>query len=250
MIEVFIIIAVLFFIAVMFYKQGNEEFQILQLEGDRLEEPELPALYGEHNPIVVRGFQTPAIGTEETLRKRPQILQMSVGTGVSLRDLLTSPQRLATFLFTPTTAEFLAKESGLQIWFEHHLYRKLLPSRYTAFAYSFRTQLWPHHRGLTKTTAFQTLVMPTQGTVTLSLLLPKSLPYLPTGWKGRPFSSLTLADTPLLAQIQFLEIKLRKGSFALLPAHVLYDVSTSGKEVAWTCIAEIHHPISRLASGS
>ena len=45
MIEIFIIIAVVFFIAVLFYKQANEQFDILQITADRLEE--LPTLYAE-----------------------------------------------------------------------------------------------------------------------------------------------------------------------------------------------------------
>lgn len=248
LLEVFLFATTLFVIAILFYKQVNEEFQILQLESERLEE--IPQLLGDRAPIVVREFQTPPIGTQEALEKRVGILQMAIDSKTTLRQLLANKPALANYKFSPETTEFLAKESGLQVWFEHHLYKNLLPNPWTAPLYSFRTELWPDHRGLTKSTAVVTMLMPTQGTAIVSLLLPKMTPYLPPGWKGRHFSSLSSADTPLIGQIQFLELKIRKGTFALLPPHLIYDVRTADDSdlPVWTLIAHIHHPISRLAS--
>lgn len=243
MIEIFIILTVLFFIAVLFYKQANEQFEILQIPAERIHE--LPTLYTDRSPIVISDFQPPSLGTEQELQKRPNILQMSIAPNLSLKQLLASPQTLQTFPFTQKTATFLAKESGLSVWFEHHLYDQVLPSLYTKFLYSFKTSLWPNHRGLFKTTGFQTLIMPTQGTATVSLMLAKVLPYLPTRWEGRQFHTLTQKDTPLLNQIKFIEITLRKGNLLLLPAHVIVDIRSV--DSAWCCIAEIHHPISLLA---
>jgi hypothetical protein len=244
--EAIMILGVIFFIAVMFYKQGNEEFEILQIEGERLQE--LPTLYADKAPIVVSDFKLPALGTQTELQKRPHILQMSVAPGLSLKALLGSESSLKAYTFKKPTAEFLAKETGLSVWFEHHLYTSLLPSLYTQWLYSHATSLWPHHRGLFKTTAFQTLIMPTQGEARVSLILSKALPYLPKRWEGRAFHGLTPQDTPLLSQIQFVEVKLRPGNLLLLPAHLIVDIaSDTSKENAWTFIAEIHHPISKLA---
>jgi hypothetical protein len=242
MIEYLLFAIVLFFIAVLFYKQANEEFQILQLE-ERFSE--LPTLYAERSPIVMSGFQTPNLGSQEDLGKRPQIMNMLVRQNTTLRQLLASSQ-LPQFQFPLASAKFLAKESGLSTWFEHHLFKKLLPSPYTEWVYSFNTSLWPDHRGLFKTTAFQTVLMPTQGTASVKLLLPKMVPYLPTKWKGRQFSTLSLQDTPLLNQIQFIEIRIRKGNLLFLPAHLIVDIESL--ESSWIFIAEIHHPISALAS--
>jgi hypothetical protein len=224
MLEYLLFAIVLFFIGVLFYKQANEEFQILQLDADRFSE--LPTLYAERSPIVMSDFQTPNLGSYEELSKRPQIIGM-LGQG-------------------PSSAKFLAKESGLSVWFEHHLFKKLLPSPYTEWVYSFNTSLWPDHRGLFKTTAFQTVLMPTQGTASVKLLLPKMIPYLPTKWKGRRFSTLSLRDTPLLNQIQFIEIRIRKGNLLLLPAHLIVDIESI--ESSWVFMGEINHPISALAS--
>jgi len=224
MLEYLLFAIVLFFIGVLFYKQANEEFQILQLDADRFSE--LPTLYAERSPIVMSDFQTPNLGSYEEVSKRPQIMKM-LGQGQK-------------------SAKFLAKESGLSVWFEHHLFKKLLPSPYTEWVYSFNTSLWPDHRGLFKTTAFQTVLMPTQGTASVKLLLPKMIPYLPTKWKGRRFSTLSLQDTPLLTQIQFIEIRIRKGNLLLLPAHLIVDIESI--ESSWVFMGEINHPISALAS--
>lgn len=243
MIEIFIIVTVLFFIAVLFYKQANEQFEILQIHAERIHE--LPTLYIDRSPIVISDYEPPALGTEIEMQKRPNILQMTIAPNLTLKLLLASPQALQTFPFTPKTATFLAKESGLTTWFEHHLYEQLLPSPYTKFLYSFKTSLWPNHRGLFKTTGFQTMIMVTQGTASVSLMLSKVIPYLPTRWQGIRFHSLTTQDTPLLNQIKFMEITLRKGNLLLLPAHVIVDIRSITS--AWTFIAEIHHPISLLA---
>ena len=238
MLEIIIIFTVLFFIAVLFYKQANEKIEILQIQGERIEE--LPSMYADRSPIVITDFQTPFLGTLEEFQKRPNILQMTVAPNLSLKQLLES-SALEKFQFTQETAKFLAKESGLTVWFEHHLYEYIIPS-YTKWLYSFKTSLWPHHRGLFKTVAFQTLLMPTEGTAKVHLMLGKVLPYLPTRWEGRSFNSLTAQDTPLIGQIKFIEITLRRGNFLLLPAHMIVDVTD-----AWCFIAEIHHPISLLA---
>jgi hypothetical protein len=231
MLEYILFIIVLFFIGILFYKQANEEFQILQLDAERLSE--LPTLYVDRSPIVVSDFQTPSLGTEEELLKR----------AIDLRLPPHIPKE---------TASYLAKEAGLSIWFEHHLYKQLLPSPYTQFIYSFNTSLWPLRRGLFKTTAFQTLIMPTQGTASVKLMLQKMIPYLPSKWVGRGFSELSLYDTPLLGQIQFIEIRVRKGNLLFLPAHLIVDVESfrenSSVENAWVFMAEIHHPISLIAS--
>jgi hypothetical protein len=232
-IEITVFISVLLFIAVLFYKQANEQFEILQIDATRLSE--LPTLYQDRSPIVISEYDTPNLGTSEDLYKRQSIVQMPTGPNQTLGQLL----KYKGLTLPIKTAEFLAKETGLQIWFEHHLAKALIPS----YLYSFNCSLWPYKRGMFKTKAFQTLLMPTQGTAIVTLMLQKMIPYLPTKWNTREFGSLTLHDTPLLNQIQFIDIKLRKGTLLLLPAHLIVDIKSDD---AWTFIAEIHHPISRV----
>ena len=134
---------------------------------------------------------------------------------------------------------------------EKHLRTYILPSPATSFLYSTKTSLWPHHRGLFKTTAFQTILLPTQGKANISLLLESQEAYLPKLWKGRSFHDLTPQDTPLLNQIKFMEVALRKGHMLVLPAHMIVDIQTmesEDREDAWCLCVELHHPISYLAS--
>jgi len=243
MIEYIVILAVLLFIAVLFYKQANEQFEILQITAERIQE--LPTLYQDRSPIVVSDFPTPNLGTYSEISKRPHIMQMALPLASPLPNQISIGQAIhSRMLFPSKGAEVLAKESGLSIWFEHHLYKALLPSPYTSWVYSFKTSLWPNKRGMFKTKAFQTLLMPTQGTAILTLMLPKMIPYLPTKWSGRAFSSLSTQDTPLLSEIKFLEIRLRKGNLLLLPAHLIADIRS--EEDSWTFMAEIHHPVSYM----
>lgn len=246
MLNILFCLVVIVFIAIIFYKQANEEIDILQLDAERIEE--VPNLYGERSPIVLKGFPVPALGSYEEMKKRPKLLGMYVGDR-SLDTLLHSPG-LKDYPFHPTTMEFLSKEAGLDVWFGLHCYKNLLPSQWTQWMYFYKTGLWPSHRGLWQTSAVHTLLLPTQGTARVSLLVSKMIPYLPVEWKGRKLKSLTAADTPLVSHLHYIEIKLKKGNALLLPAHVLVDVSSEASgvdDMLWMFQAEIHHPISNLA---
>ena len=245
MIEYAGILIVAIFIAILFYKQANESFQILQLDADRLKD--LPTLYPDHSPIVVKGLTLPPLGTESELRRRPAVLAALAAPATPLSVVLNRPD----FKFSPMTTAFLSKESGLDTWFRLNLFDTLLPSPYTKWLYFPRTSLWPSGRGLFKTTAFQTLILPTQGTVILTLLLQTMIPYLPGQWKGRRFTSLSPEDTPLLSQLKFIEIRVRTGNCVLVPPHLLADIrseTVQGQPNAWVFIAEVHHPISGFAT--
>jgi hypothetical protein len=248
MFEILFFIIVLLFIAILFYKQANEEIEILQIDSERMEE--IPGLYGDRSPIVIKNFPVPALGSYEDFQKRPKVLQMKMGSTLHTLQSLLESNELKDFQFHPKTTSHLAKESGLDIWFGLHCYKGLLPSKFTEWLYSYSTGLWPSHRGLTKTRAVQTLFVPTQGVAKVCILLPKMVPYLPVEWKGKQFNKLTAEDTPLLSQIQYVEIKLRKGNALLLPAHILVDISSDPADLhntLWMFQAEIHHPISLLA---
>lgn len=245
MIEFLFFFVVLFFIAALFYRESKTEFEILQLEADRLEE--LPDLYSEKQPIVLRGLSFPPLGTYSELRKRPQILQMGITPTLTLDALLHSPD-LATFSFREETTAFLARESGLPIWCTQTFYPTVLPTFGKPF-YTTKESLWPSHRGLWKTTAYYTMCIPTQGIASVKLLLPTMVPFLPLRWEGRRFDSLRTEDTPLLSQLQFVEIKVRTGTAVCIPAHVLVDLSQheESTDTLFTYMIDIHHPISRLA---
>jgi hypothetical protein len=247
--ELVIIIVVCFFIAILFYKQANESFEILQVNSKQMDE--LPTYYAEHSPIVVKDFALPNLGTLADLEKRPQIMNLSVGVNLSLKALIQSEGSIKAYTWNQQQADFLAKESGLKTWWDLQLFPTLLPSPYTKWLYSSKSSLWVYTRGLFKTKAFQTVLMPTQGVAKVSIMLATAEPYLPTDWKGRKFASLTLNDTPLLNQIKFIEIRLKRGHLLFLPAHMIVDIASEKSdpsEQAWVFCGEIHHPISRIAN--
>lgn len=245
MIEFIFLLAVLYFIAVLFYRDSKDSFEILQLEADRINE--LPDLYAEKRPIVIRGLHLPSLGTYAELKKRPQILQLGVSPTQTLDSLLHSP-KLSSFPFSEEMTSFLAKESGLPVWCKPNLYPKIIPP-FGKYLYSTKESLWPSHRGLWKTKAYYTLCSPTQGMASVKLLLPAMIPYLPVRWEGRNFDSLKKEDTPLLSHLEFVEIKLRPGNALLIPAHVLANITEHAEspEPLFTFLVEIHHPVSRFA---
>jgi hypothetical protein len=245
MIEFLFLLAVLYFIAVLFYRDKKDSFEILQLEADRINE--LPDLYAEKYPIVIRGLALPSLGTYDELKKRPHILQLGVSPTQSLDSLLHSPS-LSTFTFSEETTSFLAKESGLPVWCTPNLYPKLIPP-FGKQVYSTKESLWPSHRGLWKTKAYYTFCSPTQGMASVKLLLPAMIPFLPVQWERRNFDSLKKEDTPLLSHLEFVEIKLRPGNALMIPAHILANITQhpESPEPLFTYIVEIHHPISRFA---
>lgn len=221
MIEVIIIISVMLFIAVLFYKQANDTFTILQMDSEN--KLELPTLYQDKSPIVITNFPTPQLGTMAEIQKRP--------------NLKGNP-------------DILSKELGLDVWFEQTLFTHLVPGWGSRWFYTFNNSLWINTKGLAKTSAFQTLIMPTEGEISINLLVSSvNVPYLPKKWQGRSFKSLTSLDTPLINQIEFLEVKLRKGNVLLLPPHVIYDFYTDPERQSGITVfvSEIHHPISKIA---
>ena len=245
MIEFIFLLAVLYFIAILFYRECKDSFEILQLDASRIDE--LSDLYPEKRPIVITGMQFPLLGTYKELKKRPHILQLGVTESLSLDGLLHSPE-LSSFTFNDETTRFLAKESGLPVWCSQNIYPKLLPA-FARQLYSTKESLWPSHRGLWKTKAFYTFCTPTQGIASVKLLLPSMIPYLPLKWERMNFDSLRTEDTPLLSQLQFVEVKVRPGNALLIPAHILVNITQHAEstDTLFTYIVDIHHPISRFA---
>jgi hypothetical protein len=99
-----------------------------------------------------------------------------------------------------------------------------------------------------KTTAKLTAFTPTEGTYVVSILSVESEQYLPKAWQYRYVSSLTPNDTPLVADIKFLDIVVRPGTALLIPPHAV--VSMEPKEPSTfsaAAILEYHEPVSLLA---
>lgn len=235
MLEYIFLGVIVVFISILFYKQANEQIEILQLNSERIHD--LPTLLQERSPVVVRDYSTPPLGTPAELSKRPALV-----------PLLSSRS-----MFSESVKASLATQSGLDIWFEHTWLPKLTTPLSRLWTRP-RSRIVPLTEGLWKTTAPLTFFMPTQGAFRIRILSPSSEPYLPSVWWGKQFDSFTLQDTPLLSQIQYSELRVRHGHLLFLPPHLVLDSTPSDdpkdlekKEEPWAYIVELHHPISFLA---
>ena len=240
MLEYLFLVAAIFCIAVFFYKQANEQLEILQFDADRI--ADLPTLLSERSPVILRNYTTPALGTIEEVRKQTR-LQPLLNRGT---DSISSHDR-----------SMLSQDLGMDLWFEH-AWLSILTTPFTRLYTSPRSRMILGHEGLSKTTAPLTWFMPTQGSFSVFLLVPRCAVFLPpTGaWKGISSNHLTLDLVPLLGQLQWLELKVRKGHIHFLPPHLIVefreesgvDQTALGSWGPMGYLVELHHPISRLAS--
>ena len=247
MLEIALFCAIFFLVLVFFYKQKAEGLNILQIESEKLNT--FHELLSEKYPIVIRGLGEPKFLTPEILKSTPRLHGFQLGPNLYLGDILKSPSSLPTKLHVPEEArKRLATEVGLHVWGEH----TWLP-HYTgenpSWFLTLETQVNVGSIGLTKASAYSTLLYPTSGTFVCSLLVDTAEKFLPKTWQGRFLDELTISDTPLLKEIQFIDIILRPGHVLHIPPHWLYSCKVKDTSVLPLFgILEFHHPISRLAS--
>jgi hypothetical protein len=103
--------------------------------------------------------------------------------------------------------------------------------------------------GMTRTMAKYTCIMPTEGTYVLSILSRQSESFLPTKWQYRYPDSLTLNDTPLVADLKYLDIIVRPGTTVCLPPHSIISIEPvkESAELFALVIVEYHEPITLIA---
>ncbi len=249
--ELLFLFALVFLIAVLFYKQRAPDLQILQLEHDQIS-AQLADLLEEQQPIVIRGTMPPRGLTAEALAKAPRLASFPVG-GQPLSAILAQPSLLASAAGIPTLSlelrRNLAEELSIPVWatrnwLPHFAHCSLLGP----LVGTMRSEAVIGGLGMWKTTAKLTAFTPTEGTYVVSILSVESEQYLPKAWQYRYVSSLTPNDTPLVADIKFLDIVVRPGTALLIPPHAV--VSMEPKEPSTfsaAAILEYHEPVSLLA---
>lgn len=247
MIEILVVLVVALAVFIVFYRQAIEQYNILQIESTQISE--LPKLLSERTPLVVRSIGEPKLFTPETLKQNPRLLSFPLEPTVSLGTYLTSPK--PTVKFAQKSATVLANETGLQVWAEHMWFPKLFSNTWWEMIHSLSSEAWMGEKGLRKTTAITTILYPTSGTLEVTLLTEQQEQFLPKAWRGRFPELLTVQDTPLVAEIKYITIKLRPGTMLCLPTHWFVSVRASeeskGKPLLWGWI-QVHNPISLVAS--
>ncbi len=247
MLEIALFIAIFFLVLVFFYKQKAEGFNILQIETTNLSS--FPELLTEKYPIVIRGLGEPKFLTPDLLKNTPRLHGFQLGPKLFLGDVLRDSTKLpATVPLSTEQRRSLASEVGLHVWAEH-TWLPHYSGENASWFLSMDTQVSIGSIGLSKTSAYSTLLYPTSGTFTCSLMTDSAEKFLPKQWQGRFLDELTLADTPLLKEIQFIDIILRPGHMLHIPPHWIYCCKVKEKTmVPLVGLLEVHHPISRLAT--
>jgi hypothetical protein len=246
---ILLLLAMIFLTSVFFYKQTNTDFHILQMEQGQIDK--LFELAEERQPIVLRGAAVPHAFTRESLSKIPRLGNTPIAT-TDLTSILNGSTVLLSDgppAMTPAAAAAFAKEIGLDIWTLQVWAETLKSTSYIGFAGSCRTSAWFGGVGLFKTTAMLTVLLPTEGVFYAGLIPKSSELYLPKEWKYRYPASFTMNDTPLVSELQFIDIKLKAGTALILPPHATVSMTPDSGLSLWVMI-EYHEPISLLASGS
>lgn len=246
MIEIGILLGIVFLVLVFFYKQKAQEFRISQIENTQLQT--LPDLFTELNPIVIRGLPPPTFLTPETIRKNMRIQNFPVGSdGLTIQKWLSSESILSTQPAELRTT--LAGELGIPMWAQHTWFEPLTAETWYSFAMKMDSEAWLTNMGMMKTVAVTTAIYPTNGSFTCSLMLDSATKFLPA-WEGRFLSDYSSADTPLLHQVQFLDIRLRPGHMLLVPPHWIVSMKADNNVAKpMFALIELHHPLSGLAKG-
>lgn len=243
MIEIFLIIAFVFLVAVFFYKQALEEFDVLQIEGNQLEK--LPDLLSEKSFLVVRSLPTIQLWNPNAVREISRIQKAPYGTLTLLEIAETSSVPLPPIY--PTLSEKLAEQTGIQTWIETTWFPRIIQNSWFKWLFSCRSEVAIGDKGLRKTTAYSTLLLPTHGDLLISVMPESSETYLPTDWQGKFFHAMKRSDAPLISEIKFLDIKVRQGSALFVPPHWILNVQKEGEKTPWFVWAEFHHPMSKFA---
>jgi len=165
--EFIILIATIFIINVFFYKQTVSEYKIHQAEnGDLIKATEL---IPELSPIVVRGFSTPNLWTSEDIRPGSRLAALPLIYDGFQPFPLSSAATMDLPTKAPSTAALIAQEMGLQVWAEHTIL-PVFQGLWYGQLLSVQTFALIGAQGLSQTTAFETILMPTEGDILVTLL--------------------------------------------------------------------------------
>ena len=252
---VLVLIFLIVIIMYLFYRHRRSDVEILQLENDQVPE-KLPELLEELQPIVIRGVNPPKGLTRESLQKIQRLAQFSVG-GQPLADVLANPGILFNAAGVPAISqagrEQLAKELSFPVWADHNWLPVFSQSTWLGAAVGCtRTEAVLGGLGMRRTAAKYTCIMPTEGTFTLSIVSRDSESFLPANWQYKYISSLTLNDTPLVADLKFLDIVVRPGTAVCLPPHYVISIepssnaSSNAPNLFAFAVIEYHEPITLL----
>jgi len=245
LLEVLLVLLLIATILVFFYKQAVQEFRIVQT--DSLQK--VPSLLAERCPIVIYPFPNPQnLWTYEDVLQRRRLRDLPITGKVTVHHLTYNEEPPA---LSSEFSERIATEAGLDVWVNHEVLPVFKGQPLLSPFLRAKTSICIGPQGLRQTFAYATVLVATEGCLRVSLLTESADPFLPADWRGRRLSKLTRDDTPLIGQIQTVEVVVHKGSALIIPPHwrICWDDDRSETEKgrpSLSVLVELHHPVSRL----
>jgi len=242
-------LCIVFFIAVVFYKQRRENTELLQSEFANSQDS-LKELFEERQPIILRTTPIPQSLALEQLTKMIRLYDFPLNKG-TLREYMANPSLhgvAGTPLMSVQTSQLLAKELALEIWVNNVL-QGMIHDMGGAFSmiYSQTIRTMLGGIGMQRASSVMTMILPVEGKYTVSLVNRKSEQFLPTAWKYRYPRTLTINDSPLVSEIQYIDIVLRPGTMLCLPTHCIFSIEADDPTTFHSALwIEIDSPISSL----
>lgn len=246
MLELIIICGIIFIILTFFYKQAVCEFRINQIEWSQ--KTNISTLLNEKVPLVIRSIPLAAFWTVEDVLVRTCYKDIPVFQETTLVDWISasSPDSICPWKYPQ--AEIIALNSGINIWANRWI-NSLIINPFMKLWMFPKYHCWSGNVGLRKSFPVLTCIFPTDGEILLSILPENNEISLPPNWIGCFPANLSLKDTPFVSDLKFIDIILRPGNCAFIPAHwfVSWTTTAESTTVPMVCTISYHTPISSLA---
>ncbi len=247
MIEWLVIIAVLFFLGAVFYKQSIQEFKINQIEWDQRHQ--LDALFEERVPVVVRGMPQSPVWTQDDVLQRDFYATERGPDGKALRETIMAADAIGA-IWPTGFRRHIYDASATAIWFAKTWEPVIQSSRgWLASMLPPIGESYFGPRGLDKVRASWQLIVPTEGAIVVSLMTSRNEKYLPKKWRGMMPSQINKKTVPFADELKYMDIIVRQGTALWIPTHwyVAWE-SKDGGTAPLVCTVDIHTPISYLVA--
>ncbi len=250
MLLILLIIAALFLIGVIFYRQSLQEYRINQIEWEQRHE--LDGLFEERAPVVIRGIpQAPVWNHSDIMMRDFYSNERPPGApeGKTLRDMLLDGGAHIP-VWPASYRKYLFQNSALGIWYETTWAPVLAGSRgWVGSMIPVDGECFVGDQGLMQTKAHWTLIAPTEGAIIVNILASKETKWLPKKWQGLFPSKMTAETAPFINRMKYMDVIIRPGTGLWVPSHWL--ISWTAKDegsVPLVTGIQIHTPASWLAS--
>lgn len=246
MLEIILIIGVLFLVLTFFYKQAICEFRINQIEWSQRNN--MTELLNEKIPLVIRTIPVANFWTHTDTNIRQCFRDIPIFHETTLVDWLSTSDSNSVCPWKFPQAEIIASVSGIDIWAKKWI-NSLIISPLLRFWMFPKYHCWAGAIGLRKTYASWTCIFPVDGEIILTIMPETVESSLPSAWPGCFPASITVKDTPFVADLKFLDIILRPGKCLFMPAHwfVAWAATDKCDVTPMVCTISFHTPISYLA---